>query len=345
MEITTQESQAVSATTAIDAAEAEATIANEPQPVVATVGYVVDLNPIAGADRIQLATVDCGDQGTWNGVVTLDINAGDKVLVLLQDAVLPQDNDRWAFMSKHKWRVRMARFKGVPSECVILPATDAETLLEPGADCGSFLGITKYTKALPPSMVGKARGYLPEFLVKTDEVNFQKVRDRDERMAGAWEASIKYDGMSGTSFVRDGVLRVCSRNLEVEDDGNVYFQVAHKYQLQRVPEGLALQFEVVGPGIQGNPLDLVEPEIRAFTLFDITNRCKAPGAQLDRLCSDLGIPRAKVVYRGHGAVAADDLRKMAEVKYPNGNHAEGIVIRTECHQHSMKVINLLYKEA
>lgn len=347
METTNNELHAVAEAAqhvAPDATEVSVIAATEPAPVVATIGSITSVEPIAGADRIQLATADCGDQGVWKGVVTLDIQKGDKALVLLQDALLPPDVERWAFMSKHKWRVRMARFKGVPSECVILPAIEDENLLEVGQDVGGVYGITKYSKPIPAEMAGRAKGNFPDFLERTDETNFQKVRDRDEILGGYWEASIKYDGTSGTSFVRDGALRVCSRNLELEDDGNLYFRMAHKYQLQRVPEGLALQFEIIGPGVQGNPLDLADHEIRAFTLYDVASRCKAPSAQLTRLCQDLGIPRAEIVFTSHGPVGEDDLRKLAEIRYPNGRHGEGIVIRDEQHRGSMKVINLLYKD-
>lgn len=367
MENTTQEIQAVEAVVAPETAEAvqsaelaaseaiaqdefyaqdEDIVAPEVQPTVAVIGEIVSLSAIDGADRILLAVVDCGEHGTWSGVVPKEGSEAEaRYLVLLQDALLPPGDERWAFMSKHKFRVRMARFKGVPSECVILPATADEIDMGLGADVGAKLGITKYSKPLPTEMAGRAKGNFPGFIVKTDEPNFQRVRGRHEIMAAGWIATVKYDGTSGTSFVRDDVLRVCSRNLELENDGNLYFRMAEKYQLQRVPEGLALQFEIIGPGVQGNPLDLAENEIRAFTLYDIANQCKAPAAHLEGLCRSLGIPQAEVVYRGNGTVGDDDLRKLAEIRYPNGRHGEGIVIRDEQHAGSMKVINLLYKEA
>lgn len=196
-----------------------------------------------------------------------------------------------------------------------------------------------------PEGDGRPRaGHFPSFIHRTDESNFQRSRDLDEILAGQWEATIKYDGTSGTAFVTDGQLRVCSRNLELEDDGNVYFAMAHKYMLQRVPEGLALQFEIIGPGIQGNPLGLAACEIRAFTLFDIANGCKAPSSHLTGLCQQLGIPRAEIVRIGAGPLSHDDLLKLAEVKYGNGRHGEGVVIRDPQHARSVKVINLLYKD-
>lgn len=332
--------------------ELQAVAAADPQPVVATVGYVVDIDPIPGADRIQLATVGCEDAGTWKGVVTKDINAGDKVLVLLQDALLPE-SERWAFMSKHKWRVRMARFKGVPSECVILPLEPAEEeIWGVGQDVGGQLDITKYSKPLPAEMVGKAKGNFPSFIPKTDEPNFQRVRDRDELMQCEWYATVKYDGTSCTAFVLEDAeanLHVCSRNLELEDGDNLYWKVARKYELVNMPEGVCIQFEIVGPGVQGNPLGLIDHEIRVFTAHDVGDgksmAKRMPAQYVAKFCDLYGWPMAKVVATGRGPLTNDELQKMAEIKYPNGRNGEGVVVRGLDNQFSFKVISLLYKES
>ena len=67
-------------------------------------GEVIEVKPIPNADRIRLATVSCGSAGIWSGVVGLDVEVPDDVVVFLQDALLPPDA-RWAFMEKQKWRV------------------------------------------------------------------------------------------------------------------------------------------------------------------------------------------------------------------------------------------------
>jgi hypothetical protein len=43
-------------------------------------------------------------------------------------------------------------------------------------------------------------------------------------------------------------------------------------------------------------------------------------------------------------LSADELRKLAEIKYANGKHGEGIVVRAADQSWSFKVINLLYKD-
>jgi len=309
---------------------------------LAVVGKITEVKPIDGADLIVQATVVCGDAGKWSGVVGKDTKEGDLVTVFLQDAVLPP-NDRWAFMDKHKWRVRMARFKGVPSECLIVSGAPD---LPPGTDLTGELGVKKHEKPLPSGMAGDMVGAFPSFLPKTDEPNFQTV-DFEQLMAQPFYVTEKADGSSCTAWVDEDGLHVASRNWELRETTatgakNVYWVTARKYGLDNLPIGTAIQFEVVGPGVQGNPMGLSELEGRLFGAF-VRN-----GARWDRL----GVPyfpacmpharRIIVEQRPH---TAEELRAIAATKYPNGKHAEGVVIRAKDQSWSFKVINLSYKEA
>lgn len=319
---------------------------------LAVTGRVAATKPIDGADRIQQAQVDCGDAGLWLGVVTKEINEGDTVVVFLQDALLPKDNPRWAFMDKSKWRVRMARFKGVPSECLIVPAVGIEANLEPGFDVGEVLGVTKYEKPVPAAIAGDVKGNFPTFIPKTDEENFQRIRDLEVLMQGwDWVITEKADGTSCTVWVDDDGMHVCSRNLELKEftesgKGNVYWQAARKFGLENMPPDFALQFEVIGPGIQGNPMGLEELEISVFTLHVISKRERAHYGALVGLCQSLGLPLARVLGAGHGYVPPERLREIADsVVYPNGKPGEGVVVRSINSNWSFKAINLNYKEA
>lgn len=175
---------------------------------MAVIGRIVETASIEGADRIQQAVVVCGASGKWTGAVGKDMAVGDTVTVFLQDAVLPPD-PRWAFMEKHHWRVRMARFKGVPSECVIIPGAPD---MPAGTDLTEALGVTKYEKPIPAAMSGDAVGAFPSFIPKTDEPNFQTVPEMVEYLAeGNWYAAEKADGSSTTAWVDEhGALHVAN---------------------------------------------------------------------------------------------------------------------------------------
>ena len=65
--------------------------------------------------------------------------------------------------------------------------------------------------------------------------------------------------------------------------------------------------------------------------------------ELEQVCSSLDMPLAKLIATGQHVLTADALRQLAQIKYPNGKHGEGIVIRALDSSWSFKVINLLYK--
>lgn len=326
--------------------------ADNPTRPLAVVGRIEKIEAIEGADRIRSATVNCGESGTWTGVVSLDYQEDDLVTVFLQDAILPVDQ-RWAFMEKSKWRVRIARFKGSPSECLIITLGDLQANAVVGSDRTAELGVVKYEKKIPESMNGVARGSFPTFIPKTDEENFQRARKLVDRMQEGWVATIKYDGTSCTAFVDEstGNLRVCSRNLELEEltptgQGNAYWRTARLYKLENLPPGIAIQFEVVGVGIQQNPGGFPSVCGFAFKAYDIRSHKYLTRIEFDYLCKSVGIPVAKIVASGNLILSSDGLRKLAsEQVYPNGKAAEGIVISAEDGSWSFKVINPDYKEA
>ncbi len=314
---------------------------------VAVVGKVVEVASIEGADRIASVTVVCGNAGRWMGVAGKDLAVGDTVNVFLQDALFPKD-ERWAFMESRKWRVSMARFKGVPSECLILPKmVDGK----PGDDISEALGVTKYVKTLPESLAGDAVGVFPSFLPKTDEPNFQTVDWQALLETGDWYVTEKADGSSCTAWVEDGQLHVASRNLELREfnaagKSNAYWSAARRYGLEGLEDGTAVQFEVIGPSIQSNPMGVTNIEGRLFGAFKKTNEGRWVRQGYDEIRS-IGfsfMPLAKEIpVDTKQQWTADKLRELAAIKYDNGKHGEGVVIRAFDQSFSFKVINLNYK--
>ena len=317
----------------------------EKQPVLAVIGKVIEVKAIEGADRIRSATVVCGHAGKWTGVVDLDTSVDDLVTVFLQDAILPPE-ERYSFMQRHKYRVKIARFKGSPSECLIMKLGD-ETGRSIGDDRTQELGVTKHCKPLPANLAGKAKGNFPDFIPKTDEENFQRVRELVARMGEGYVATLKMDGTSCTAFVDEaGVLRVCSRNLElVENEGNVYWMVARKLLLDRLVPIVALQFEICGPAIQNNPAGFTEFKPWAFKAYDIYGRRYMDRGNFERMCEAFEIPIAPVLFTGDQPKSDDELRLIAsQVKYINGKPAEGVVISSLNGDWSFKVINPEYRD-
>ncbi len=221
------------------------------------VGKIIELSPIPNADFIVSATVICGEGGKWRGIVRkADFNVKDLCIVFLPDSLLdPIKHDYMPYMKDSGWRVKMRRFRGAPSEVVITrfgSPFDTETPKDIGSDITELFEVTKYCKPVPAHLQGLSCGYFPDFIPKTDEINYQRHMDMVDNLVGkSYYITEKCDGSSTTAYMKYGELHVCSRNLElVRNVDNGYWKVALKYKLdERLPEGIALQWETCVPGI------------------------------------------------------------------------------------------------
>lgn len=324
---------------------------------LAYIGKIVDIQPIKGADFIESAMVVCGEGGKWMGTVKKgQFAVGSLCEVYLQDALLPK-TEEFAFMEQHKYRVSMRKFKKVPSECLIMPlSVDGGQVGESIADAK---GVTKYEKPLSPSLSGLALGNFPTSIVpKTDEPNFQTVNHMIQALQGnKFYSTVKADGSSGTVYrnVEGDHFGCCSRNLELKDEGKpAVWTLAKQYNLDStLPNGYAIQFEIVGPGIQSNHMGLEKVDLRVFNVWSIYERKYLDAAQAFRFAEKLGLPTVDVVDwdETFEFTSNDQLRKYAEGKYPlSGKPREGVVIRpmretkVKFERLSFKVINLLFKD-
>lgn len=310
------------------------------------IGKIVDIQPIEGADFIISATVVCGQGGKWRGVCKKrDFTIGSSCIVFLPDALIPE-SEEMAFMKSSGWRVRMRRFRGAPSEVVIVPDTVG---LPIGTDITSNVGVIKYHKPVPPNLAGIAKGDFPGFIPKTDELNYQMHRDLVDALVGkAWYMTEKCDGSSTTAYKHKGNFGVCSRNLELErrvDNG--YWKVAEKYNIEEgLPEGIAIQWETCGPGIQSNPMGLKEIDGFLFSGYNIEEHRYFTFQELLILSDALKFPMAKILGCGV-SFTIDGLETIGEGLYDNGAQREGVVIRSQDNighaPISFKVINLGYE--
>jgi len=320
---------------------------------LAYIGKIIDIQPIKKADFIVSATVICGEGGKWMGTVKKDqFNIGDLVEVYLQDALLPK-TDEFAFMEGYHYRVSMRRFKKVPSECLIMPLTLEGDI---GDNIADVKGIMKYNKPISASLSGIALGSFPtDIIPKTDEPNFQTVSDMVDELRGKrYYSTVKADGSSGTIYKNDEHFGCCSRNLEFkENKKTLVWKLAHEYDLpEKLHNGYAIQFEIVGPGIQSNRMGLDKVDMRVFNVWDIKHRRYLDAEVAFDFCEDLELPTVEVIDWNEifSFQTDEELRKYAEGKYKSGYPREGVVFRpmlemkVDYDRLSFKVINLMYKD-
>ncbi len=329
------------------------------------VGKIVLLESIPDADYVISATVVCGVGGKWRGVVRKDQYAvGDICIVYLPDSVVPE-SEEMHFLASSNWRVKMRRFRGAPSEVVIMPwkpITKLYTILEMeqpvvindlvGFNCTIHFGVIKYHKPVPANLQGIAKGPFPGFIPKTDEPNYQNMVGQEfvEKLHGnSYYITEKADGSSTTAFRYKGEFGICSRNLELErDEENGYWKVAAKYEVEkRLPEGYALQWETCGPKIQSNPMGLSEVDGFAFSAYKIDEHRYLDMHEFLSLCKMIGFPTVPLIDVGF-AFDKEKVHTLGEGTYANGKEREGVVVRSkENVGHapiSFKVINLNYEK-
>ncbi len=104
----------------------------------------------------------------------------------------------------------------------------------------------------------------------TDAERIQNLPEYFEQYKNAeFEVTEKLDGSSCTIFRNNDKVGVCSRNWEMKElDKNTYWEVARKI-LPHLCKNIALQGEVAGEGIQGNPLKIRGQKFYLFNVYDL----------------------------------------------------------------------------
>lgn len=260
---------------------------------LASIQKIESLTPIKGADRIELAQI-LG----WHTIVKKgEFEVGDLCIYFEIDSVLPK-HPIFDFMEKYKYRVRTIKMKGVLSQGLAIPITNLPKLLKPnpGLDVTGLLGVTKYE---PPqnnngSIRGITKGKFPMFVPKTDEPRIQNIPYILERYKGEkFQITEKVDGCSSTFYYHEDNFGVCSRNLELrESDNNIHWKIARRYELEynlKRYDSIAIQGEIIGPGIQSNRYKLDDIDLYVFNVWDIEERRYMLDFEVKSILTEIGL--------------------------------------------------------
>jgi RNA ligase (TIGR02306 family) len=310
------------------------------QRKLVSVQQITEILPIEGADKIV-----CVKILGWQCVaLKTEFNLNDRCVFFEIDSVLPiaQWNAHLRKELEKKLRVKTIRLRGTLSQGLALPVSllpDGD--YEVGQDVTQLVGVEKYEPYIPAHLAGISRGNFPSFLHKTDETRLQSVPEVlqeaiDKRLLLV--GTLKMDGTSFTSYLRDGEFGVCSRNLNLkETEDNAHWKLARKLKLEEIlrSEGknICVQGEMVGPGIQANRLGLSEIDLYLFNLYDIDTGKYAGYNELVAFGEKHGLKVVKNVYRLDfgGVVGPRDVNHLLGIanglNYDNGTPAEGIVWR------------------
>ena len=319
---------------------------------LASVQRVLEIVPIEGADAIELARIN-----GWQCVVKKgEFQAGDLGVYLEIDAV-PPDREPWKFLwtprpkaddngneiavevppRPDKFRIRTLKLRGALSQGLLMPLNQFELgVVEAGEDVTAQLEVEKYEP--PVIMMGDVEMQaFPSWVPKTDEIRVQSEPQVLAELRGQpYFITLKYDGTSATYtwHPQEDHLVVCGRNYSFPPCENAYWKMARDNNLEeilRAHPDLAIQGEIVGPGIQKNPLGLKRVSFFAFNVYNWREGRHLDADEARQFLNENGVPMVDIVERGDDFQhTQESLLGLAEGKYPGtSNEREGIVIRPQ----------------
>ena len=247
-----------------------------------------------------------------------------------------------------------------------------------GDDVTEILGITKYDEYAGEEPVGvsnskkkynkfqlfwykifgfpqRKKGGFTTLVSKTDETRVQNIPEVLEYKEPVIVTE-KVDGCSMTATIETTFLsykfNLYSRNLHLSKDNSHYWKAAEMYDLKDRMElmleenggkWLAIQGEVAGPGIQGNPYKLKDIDFYIFNIIDSFGRW--PTEKMVEWCFRYGLNPVPILDTAY--ILPDTVEGM--LQYATNKSIintdvlrEGVVIRSKDGKKSFKAVSPEY---
>ena len=315
---------------------------------LASVQRVYQIDPIEGADRIELAHV-LG----WQCVVNKgQFKPMDLGVYFEIDSFLPiREEFEFLRSSSYKktnimgegFKLRTMKFKGNISQGLLLPLSsfpEISTDIEIGTDVTELLGVKKWEIEEVATTGGTVIGTLPMDVPHTDENRVQNVPDLIQDFANLeYYITTKMDGSSHSVSIDENGFHVTGHNYEYKDDGkSSFYELVKRDEIEDKVKEYAknhninlftIQGELCAPGIQKNRLKLQRPEWYVFTVR--INGERVGLNHMEAVCKEIGLNMVPVEEVGYDLPSkyptVESLLERADGEYPRGGKKEGIVIR------------------
>ena len=246
---------------------------------MATVRIIDSILPIPDADSIECAVI-----GGWKVVTKKgEYQPGDLAIYCEIDSWIP--HELAPFLSKGApkeyngvkgERLRTVRLRKQLSQGLLLPYSILGMIGSEGDDVSEFLNIQKWEAPVNPQLAGQVKGTFPSQIPKTDQERVQNLkRELENYDSVLFEVTEKMEGSSMTCYLIDGEFGVCSRNMDLKrDENNTFWKVAIQEDIEQKlraygADNIAIQGELIGPGIQGNIYNLISYHFKVFDVYDI----------------------------------------------------------------------------
>lgn len=325
---------------------------------LATIRKIDELRPIEGADAIECAIV-----GGWKVVAQKGLyNVGDLAVYFEIDSWIPTTIA--PFLSKGKEprefegikgeRLKTIKLRGQLSQGLLMPLDEAckniESELFEGLDVSVPLGVVKWEKPMNAQLAGIAKGDFPSLVPKTDQERVQNLKQEIDAARGmVFEVTEKLEGSSMTCYIINGEFGVCSRNLDLKrDENNSFWKVAIdlgiEEKLRAVGADIAIQGELIGPGIQGNIYKLSSLEYRIFDVYKVMVGGYMDPEERRAFVDSIGLTHVPVITGNYTLnTDVDGVLSMAEYRSTlHDTEREGIVFKEVNGGMSFKAISNRY---
>ncbi len=315
---------------------------------LASIQRIWKIEPIEGADRIELAFV-LG----WQCVVNKgQFHPMDPAVYYEIDSFLPI-RPEYEFMRKSSYtkndivgegfRLRTQKFRGQLSQGLLLPVSlfpEIPSDAEIGTNVTEILGVKKWEIEERATTGGTVVGTLRRDIPHTDETRVQAAPELIQAFSRLeYYISTKMDGSSHSIGIDENGFHVTGHNYEYKDDGSSDFYnlvndrgYREKLEAFAAKEGLVtltVQGELCAPGIQSNRLKLKKPEWYVFTIRENGKRVSLN--RMLTICKELGFTSVPIEEVDTDLPAkypsVEDLLQRADGNYASGGKKEGIVIR------------------
>jgi RNA ligase (TIGR02306 family) len=275
---------------------------------LASIRKVDAIEPIEGADKIVIAKLDGWQvvtQKDWckPGDLVCYFEVDSFLPVRPEYEFLRKSGYKNTKNLGEGFRLKTIKLRKQLSQGLIMPLMEVLSAVDhpptahvEGADLTEILGVKLYEKPIPAQLAGRVKGNFPMWIRKTDQERAQNLTKYLPKYLDSWfEATMKLDGSSMTVYIQEEILfneeegeyssdivGVCSRNYDLAEEAadgrrSAFWKCARDNELidklkaikQDTGRNLALQGELMGPGVQDNRENFIDYEFFCFDIWDI----------------------------------------------------------------------------
>lgn len=349
-----------------------------------TIQKVLEIIPITDSDNLEIAKILGWQTVTKKG----QFKKGDYCVWFEVDSFLPLEK-KYEFLRKSCYknietlgeglRLRTIKLRKTLSQGLAMTLEDMDIYKESDSiwkysneisnqyyiypdineDLSRIFNVIKYEPPIPIQLNGIVKGGFPSFIPKTDQERIQNIIEtRKEDIFGddLWfEITMKLDGTSATFYKFENNVGVCSRNfdLSLDDVTSSYVRFSKETGIfNMIPDGFAIQGELMGPGIQKNRERLNKTNLFIFDVYDINNKRYLTPKERHIFCASNMVSKVTEIrhvpvleynyslsFEGRNEPLESILKWVDEERSFNNDILEGLVYKRNDGKFSFKVIS------